>query len=115
MRKVWILALAVGVVGLMAATDALAKGKKAKKEIPPVASDVYTKYDMNVNGTIDADEKATLLADFAKDKEDALLKPLDTNSDGKLSDEEIAAIPATKTIEAPAADGKKHRKGRKNK
>jgi hypothetical protein len=114
MKKLYILGLSVMVLGLIAVPAAFAKGKKNKGGAPAtqtVTSDVYVKYDVNSNATLDPDEKKALLADFAKDANDPLLKPLDLNNDGKLSDDEIAAIPATKTVDAPPAE----KKSKKNK
>ena len=79
------LTLALGLLGFVATPRALAAkadGKKAK---------LIAKYDTNKNGVIDADEKEALRKDFAKDK-DGELKALDKNADGKLDDDEIAAI-----------------------
>ena len=105
MKKLCLLALGIALLGLIAAPAAFAKKKDKTPQTVP--SDVYAKYDKNYNGILDADEKAAILKDFAATPADPLLKPFDTNNDGKLSDDEIAAIPATKPADAPA---KKHKK-----
>ncbi len=104
MKKLTLLVMGLCACALLAPA-ALAKGKKnAGPTTAP--SDTYAKYDKNYNGTLDADEKAALTKDFEADKTGPM-KAFDTNSDGKLSDEEIAAIPATKPVEAPAKKKKK--------
>ena len=100
MKKLCMLALAVGLLGLVATPAAFAKGKKDKTP-QTVPSDVYAKYDKNSNGILDADEKAAIQKDFVATPTDPLLKPFDTNNDGKLSDDEIAAISATKPVDTP--------------
>ena len=119
MKKLYVLTIAAIAAGLLAAPSASARGKKNRgdKAAPTttVASDVYEKYDANKNAMLDADEKAMLLADFAKDTSDALLKLLDRNTDGKLGDEEIMAIPATKTVADTAAAPAEKKKRHKNK
>jgi hypothetical protein len=108
MKKLSILAIAL--ITLVAAPSAFAKKGEAKAP-GTVPSDVYAKYDTNKNGALDADEKAALIKAFDADKTGPL-KVYDTNSDGKLSDAEIAAIPVSKTADAPA---KAKGKGKKNK
>jgi hypothetical protein len=71
-----------------------AKGGKGKATEPSPPSAVYQKYDNSGNGLLGDEEKDTLRKDYKKDKAGAL-KVWDTDSDGKLSDAEIAAIPAT--------------------
>lgn len=107
MKKLSIIAIAL--VTLVAAPSAFAK--KGDKT-PTVPSDIYAKYDVNKNGTLDADEKATLVKDFDADKTGPL-KALDNNGDGKLTDGEIATISATKPSDAPAkAKGKGKKKNK---
>jgi hypothetical protein len=67
-----------------------AKGDKKKGGV-----DVLGRFDKNHNGVLDPDEKEALKKEFATD---ASLKVLDTDNDGKLSDDEInaAAKPAKK-------------------
>lgn len=74
------------------------KGKKGKKG----GADLLATYDKDGNGKIDGDEVTALKADFAAGKPE--VKALDTNNDGSLSDEEIAA-----------AGAKKHKKDKKKK
>ena len=97
-------------LGFVAPTPSFAgKGGKNKGGVATVPSDVYTKYDKNSNGTLEADERGALKQDFEKDKTGPL-KACDVNGDGKLSDDEIAAISATKPSDTP----KKERKKKKN-
>jgi Ca2+-binding EF-hand superfamily protein len=63
------------------------KGKAASSG----AAEFFAKYDKNHNGVIDADEKDAIRKDYAASP-DGDLKKFDTNKDGKLDDEEIAAI-----------------------
>ena len=102
MKKLYILTISVALLGLMAAPAAFAKKKDKTTPTQTMPSDVYTQYDKNGNGILDADERETLRKDFAKDPTGVLLKAYDTNADGKLSDDELAAIPATKVVDAPA-------------
>ncbi len=58
-------------------------------------ADLFTKCDKNQNGVLDADEKDAIRKDYAA-KPDGDLKKYDKKTDGKLDDEELAAIkPAT--------------------
>ena len=72
-------------------------GKKKNKG----GADILATYDKDANGKIDGEEVDALKKDFAAGKPE--LKALDTNNDGTLSDEEIAAI------------GGKQKKKKKNK
>lgn len=116
MRKLYLILTGACLLGLLAPCGFAAKGegKGARKEKKGkgeqlVQSDVYAKYDKNFNGILDADEKEAIRKDFAGSE---MLKAYDTNKDGKLSDEEIAAIPATKKADATP---QKERKRKKNK
>lgn len=103
---------ALVLITFVAAPNAFAKKGKGKAAGPVTArSDIFVKYDMNYNSTLDESEKAAIIKDFDADKTGPL-KALDTNSDGKLSTDELAAIPATKLSDAPA---KGKGKGKKNK
>lgn len=107
------MAVAVALVGLIAAPAAFAgkgggKGKRGDAAPTTAPSDTYAKYDKNSNATLEADEKDALRKDFEADKTGPL-KVWDTNNDGKLGDDEIAAIPATKAVAAPVKE-KKHKK-----
>jgi hypothetical protein len=104
MRKLILLVTGVCLL-VMLAPVALAKGKKNAGPAT-VPSDCYAKYDKNYNGTLDADEKEALRKDFDADK-NGPSKAFDKDNDGKLSDEELAAIPATKSVDAPAKKKKK--------
>jgi hypothetical protein len=115
MKKTYVVAVVLGLVVLMAAPGAFARGKGKKNAAPAfqsVPSDIYKQYDKNSNGMLEADEKDTLRKDFEKEPAGAL-KSCDSNADGKLSDEEIAAIPGTRQIESPAPV--KAKRGKKNK
>ncbi len=72
-------------------------GKAGKKG----GADILASYDKDANGKIDGTEVDALKKDFAAGKPE--LKALDTNNDGSLSDEEIAAT------------GGKQKKKKKNK
>jgi len=63
--------------------------------------DVFSKYDTNKNGTLEAEEVTALREAFKKGDED--LKAYDTNKDGTLDENEIAAI-------KPPEKGKKKKK-----
>ena len=107
MKKVYLVALGLCVLGMAAPVATFAKGKK-NKDVASVPSDIYAKYDINADGKLDDTEKAALRKDFAANPTDAL-KACDLNSDGKLSDDEINAIPTTKPGDAPAKKGKKNK------
>jgi Ca2+-binding EF-hand superfamily protein len=66
----------------------------------------FAKYDKNANGVIDADEKEAIRKDYAA-KPNGDLKKFDNDSDGKLSDEEIAAIKPTTGTKSGGKSGKK--------
>jgi Ca2+-binding EF-hand superfamily protein len=66
-------------------------GSKDKTKI----QQVLAKYDTNKNGMIDGAEKEALRKDYAANK-DGDLKAFDKNKDGKLDDQEIAAITMAK-------------------
>jgi Ca2+-binding EF-hand superfamily protein len=85
MKRFSVTAVLIAAVSLCALTIASAdkaNGKKAK---------LIAKYDKNGNGVIDGQEKDALRKDFAADQ-NGELKRFDKDNDGKLSDEEIAAI-----------------------
>lgn len=114
MKKLCIVVVTLGLVGFMVPA-VFAKGGKGKGAKNPasqtVTSDAYAKYDTNNDAVLSAAEIAAIRKDYAANKEDALLKVYDVDADGKLSDNEISAIPITKTI-APDAPAKK-KKGKK--
>lgn len=62
----------------------------ASKDDGPKAK-LMAKYDLNHNGIIDPDEAAAIRKDYAANP-DGDLKHFDKDHDGKLSDEEIAAM-----------------------
>lgn len=101
MRKLCLITIyfcALGLVMPASVLAAKADGRKAK---------LFAKYDKNTNGVLDADEKKALQDDYAKDKEGEL-KAFDKDGDGKLSEEEIAAIkPGSGKAKDASAKGKK--------
>ncbi len=96
-RILSILTIAALSLSLVVPAEAGKKGKKGKKG----SADLLATYDKNSNGKIDGDEVEALKKDFAAGKPE--IKALDTNNDGSLSDEEIAAV------------GGKQKKKKKNK
>ena len=84
MKTSWsLIALLILAVG---APSAFAKKPKGEKK---GGADVFSRYDKNTDGKLDAEEIEMLKKAFASDPD---LKKFDTNSDGKLDDNEIAAI-----------------------
>ena len=86
--------LTIVALGILITAPAQAGGGKKKNK---GGADVLATYDKNANGKIDGEEVDALKKDFAAGKPE--VKALDTNHDGTLSDEEIAAV-----------GGKKHKK-----
>ena len=84
MKKVYLLALGVCLLGLAVPSAEAAKAKKNKG-----GTDVFAKYDKNGNGVLDADEKEAAVKAFSTDAD---LKKFDLNGDGKLDDAEVASI-----------------------
>ncbi len=84
MKKVYLLALGVCLLGLAVPSAEAAKAKKNKG-----GTDVFAKYDKNGNGILDADEKEAVTKAFGTDSD---LKKYDLNGDGKLDDAELASI-----------------------
>ena len=87
------------IVALSLAITAPAQAGKGKKN--KGGADLLATYDKDGNGKIDGAEVDAIRADFKAGKPE--VKALDTNNDGTLSDEEIAAA------------GGKHGKKKKNK
>jgi len=83
--------LAAALIATTAIPAALAKGEGKPKAAGSHAA-IFAKYDLDHNGTINVAEGEAMKHDFAKDPSDAILKPLDTNHDGLLTDDEIMAI-----------------------
>lgn len=99
MQQFKILGLCICVMaGLAPATAHAAKGDGPKARF-------FAKYDANKNGVIDGTEKDAVRKDYAADKEGDL-KRFDTNQDGQLSDEELAAIKPPAGKKKPDATGK---------
>ena len=90
--------LTIAALGVTFTVPAQAGGGKKKNK---GGADLLATYDKDGNGKIDGAEVDALKKDFAAGKPE--VKALDTNNDGTLSDEEIAAV-----------GGKKHKK-KKNK
>ena len=84
MKKVYLLALGVCLLGLAVPSAEAAKAKKNKG-----GTDVFAKYDKNGNGVLDSDEKDAVKAAFSSDAD---LKKFDLNGDGKLDDAELGAM-----------------------
>ncbi len=89
------------IAALGVAFTAPAHAGKGNKKGKKGGADLLATYDKDGNGKIDGAEVDALKKDFAAGKPE--VKALDTNNDGTLSDEEIAAV-----------GGKKHKK-KKNK
>lgn len=83
---------------LFSTNNGLAKGEKFKSSAGTYGC---TKFDVNKNGILDPEERNALLRGFAEG--DTALKTLDVNNDGKLDDNELAAI----KLPAPAKQKKK--------
>jgi len=108
MKIVSLLTISVGllVVASSPALAAKADGPKAR---------LFAKYDKNKDGVINGEEKDALRKDFAADK-DGELKRFDTSKNGKLEDEEIAAIkPPTGKKKADKGEGEKSGKAKEEK
>lgn len=85
MKRILSILTVVALSLVIAAPAQAGKGKKNKG-----GADILATYDKNGNGKIDGEEVDALKKDFAAGKPE--LKALDTNGDGTLSDEEIAAV-----------------------
>lgn len=88
--------LALALCASASAPAAPAKGQGKQKASGPYAG-VMAKYDLDHNGRINVEEGEAMKKAFEKDPNDPLLKPLDTDKNGMLSDEEIMAIGGKKT------------------
>jgi len=90
--------LIVGMTTLLAiaANHAVAANSSRDKKTPTgPESAVYAKYDVDHNRKLNVEEGEAVRKDYAKNPNDPLLKPYDTDHDGILSDAEIMAIPVT--------------------
>ncbi len=88
MKKILtILTIAALSLAITAPANAAKGGKKGGKKAMKA---LLATYDKDNNGKIDGDEVTALKADFTSGKPE--VKVLDTNNDGTLSDEEIAAV-----------------------
>ncbi len=92
---------AAALITFAASPVSLAK-EPAKPNAPLPHPEVYAKYDTDHNHIINVAEGDTMKSDFASNPNDPLLKPLDTNHDGKLDDKEIMAIAAKAPAPKPA-------------
>jgi len=112
-HRKWI-AITTALIACVACPAAIAAPKKGKAQapkepkLPPSAESakVFAKYDLDHNGILNVDEAEAIVRDFRLNPNDPILKPFDTDHDGKLSDKEIMAIPAPKGA-AKAASKKK--------
>lgn len=75
-------------------TSPASAGKGGKKGGRKAMAELLATYDKDANGKIDGAEVDELKKDFAAGKASA--KALDTNADGSLSEDEIAAAGAKK-------------------
>src|SRR5436190_4302308 len=92
MKSIWIFTVSVGMFGSMICLPAVAaEAKETKSRGAGPKAKFFENYDKNHNGIIDADEKEAIRKDYAA-KPDGDIKRFDTNKDGKLDDEEIAAV-----------------------
>ena len=110
MKRTRLIACITALLAIAASLTVAANSKNNKKPTGPPSA-VYAKYDVDHNGKLNVEEGDAIRRDFAKNPDDPLLKPFDTDHDGTLSDAEIMAIPATKGGRAP----KKDEPGTKNK
>jgi hypothetical protein len=70
---------------------------KAKASTPAKAptsprDQVFAKYDLDHNKNLDVSESETLVRAYERNPEDPMLKPFDTDHDGKMSDPELMKI-----------------------
>ena len=107
----WI-SITAALIVCAASPAAMAKAKQAAKakdpKLPPSAesAQVFHKYDVDHNGTLNVDEATAMANDYRHNPSDPALKHFDTDHDGILSDQEIMAIPAPKgTPKAKAKSG----------
>ncbi len=107
MKRLLILALAVSCIAAFERPAMAGKGGKGKnKGVKPPGAGVFKRFDLNKDHTLDAAEKEALVATFKAGDTD--LKVLDTNADGKLDENEIAAIPHGKRAKG-GKGGKKNK------
>ena len=110
MKKTSLLSALLAAALLMPAAAFAAKADSPK-------NDAFAKYDANKNGKLDPEEYAAVRRDFAAKPAGPLAK-LDTNHDGSLGDDELAAYaPATPKrakSDAERADRRAKRKEKKN-
>ncbi len=81
MKKLHLILSGVCLLGLLAPSAALAEKKP----------DLFAQYNVSHTGVLQPDEIAAIRKDYAANP-DGPLKKYDKNNDGKLSDDEIAAI-----------------------
>src|SRR5205085_2850003 len=89
MKRILTLLSAVALTLVLISPAQAGKGNKAAAGDAPKMGKILKTYDTNGDGKIDGAEAEALKKAFASD---ASLKGLDKDKDGKLSDEEIAAI-----------------------
>jgi hypothetical protein len=101
MKKSGLLVCATVLLTLAAGPAALAKGKTPPKKPSGPPSAVFAKYDADHNGVLNVEEAEAVRSAFSKNPTDPLLKAIDTNQDGALSDAEMMAIRPTQGAAAP--------------
>lgn len=98
--------LILGLV-MSAAATAQEKPKEGPKgNAAPNKAQLMAKYDVDHNGNLDVTESGKLASDYEKNPQDPIIKPFDTDSDGKMSDQEIMKIIYPNGEPKPAAKPK---------
>jgi hypothetical protein len=90
---------------------AIAKEKPKKEPKGGAAANneqIMATYDVDKNGNLDVSESGKLASNYEKNPQDPIIKPFDTDSDGKMSDSEIMKI----LYPNGAPEGKKKGKGK---
>ena len=106
MKKLFIIAMGLCVLGLLAPSVASAKGKKDKSHSASPSAAILAQYDTDKDGQLSDTEVTALQKDYATNKTE-ILKQFDVNNDGKLDDSEITALKASLAPKA-GKKGKKH-------
>jgi Ca2+-binding EF-hand superfamily protein len=109
MKKLFIIAMGLCVLGLLAPSIASAKGKKHADSSANSSNAILAQFDTDKDGQLSDTEVAALQKDYAANKTE-ILKKFDVNNDGKLDDTEVAALKSS--LAAP--HGKGGKKGKKH-